>query len=312
MKLLNYILSAFMILTLIGCSPANNQNGEILLLLKTLDNPFFLEIKEGVKTEMDNKNLQYKLTVKAGAFEKDIETQRRVLESYISAKKNVLKGVIITPSGSQNELVRQIKKLNNLNIPVILVDTDIDIESLNDVGAYYDYYVGSDNLYGGKLAGEYLSKFLSQESKVLILNGPNNHETAMKRRNGFVNSIEELQIQLIERTANWREDEARKLVSSLISAGKNVDAIFAANDNMALGAIEAYRTIGRDEPIPVIVGFDAIDKAVEAIDSGKLAASIKQRPFTMGEKAVQLMFGNKAEGNNSREMVKLEVVSKDR
>ena len=311
MKLFYITLSLIVSIALYSCSPVENKNGEILLLLKTLDNPFFLEIQRGVTYETSKKYPTYKLSVKSGKYESDTETQRRILESYISAKKDVLKGVIITPSGSQSELVRQIKKLNDLNIPVILVDTNIDSESLSKAGAHYSYYVGSDNFYGGQLAGEYLSNHLSKGDNVLIINGPNNHETAIKRRYGFVNALNK-QVKIIERTANWRKDEARKSVSSLISSGEGIDAIFAANDNMALGAIEAFRTIGRDKPLPLIVGFDAIDDAVKAIDDGKLSATIKQQPYKMGVKAIQLLFEEKESEYNKMEMIKLELVRKDR
>lgn len=283
---------------------------EVLILVKTLDNPFFNSIVTGASSVFDQ-YVGVAVDVRGGEYENDAESQARILDTYILSSSNSLKGVLLTPSGSGSEVVTQIARLNANNIPVILIDTNIEDSALNSEQATYSYFIGSDNRLGGQIAGNYLNELLDDGAEILVLNGPNNHETAQERREGFFEAIEGKGFSVSERTANWREVEARAIVSGLIVGQYHFDAIFAANDNMALGAIEAYRTQGRDEQLPLVVGFDAIDEAVESVESGIMAATIRQQPEEMGRQAATLLMEMDVSVNKKRTQINvpLELIS---
>jgi len=281
----------------VSCSNDNHKKDRVLLLLKTLDNPFFDSIKKGVMDELGPDTDSMAVVIRAGTKESDISTQREVLNSFISqyveaTNKARLKGVILTPSASGDELTDYIKRLNDNNIPVVLVDTRINKASLIKADAHYETFIGSSNEDGGRLATDLMFKYLPEGGTILLLNGVEGHESAVARRKGFKSRLKEKQDKykhsLIERTANWRRDEARKIVEGLLALGENVDGVFAANDEMALGAYEAMRTAPNrnNGKFPVIIGFDAIDPAVQAVKAGELTATIEQDPYGMGKTAV--------------------------
>jgi len=282
----------------ISCSNNNAEEDNVLLLLKTLDNPFFESIKKGVFENWPKDSASPQIVARAGSKESDVSTQRQVLESFLNqyvqeGDGRHLRGVILTPSASNNELTGYIKRLNDHQVPVILVDTQIARTALDSAGAHYDVFIGSSNEQGGRLAADLIVKYAPAGGNILLLNGVDGHESAIARRKGFKDRLDELSknynIELTERTANWRRDEGRKTVEGLITLGHKIDAIFAANDEMALGAYEAVRTTpgAKNREMPIIIGFDAIDAAVQAVKDGSLTATIAQNPYGMGEAAVK-------------------------
>lgn len=282
-----------------GCrreaAPPKRPDSPILLvLLKSADNPFFQEIERGIRDGVNKLPEKYEVYVRAGTKEGDVTTQRRVLDDFIGRYVTGhptprLRAVFLTPSGSAGELVPQIKVLKRHGVTVILVDTQIAKSSLDQGQTSVDTFIGSNNKTGGAKAAAIVVRALPKGGRVLLLNGVAGQETAAARRDGFVEKINSLptksQFTIEERTCNWRRSEAYRTVDSLLGFGKRFDAIFAANDEMALGAVEAIRQYGK-EPRPVIVGFDAIDEAVQAVKDKRLAATLAQDPYGMGIKAV--------------------------
>lgn len=291
------VATSAIILFSASCTRSSEKSGEVLLLLKTLDNPFFESIKQGVLSKWSKSNAEIDLTIQAGAQESDVSTQQKSLDLFIAKTKSTAEersGVILTPSASGKELVRHVKKLNDQSVPVVLVDTLINSSALAAGNAHYDAFIGSSNEEGGRLAASLIKKYLPSGGRVLLLGGVQGHESAVARKEGFLSELGKVQdanFELIERTANWRRDEARKVVEALLALGERIDGIFAANDEMALGAYEAWRTSPRkkDDSEMVIIGFDAIESAVEAINACELTATIAQDPYGMGVAAVETL-----------------------
>jgi len=270
---------------ILACTENKKQNKDhVLLLLKTLDNPFFGSIQDGFLSKIDKKT---NVIVRAGNKEDDINTQKAILDSYImdpitNKKNGRLLGLVLTPSASNDELTNYIKELNHRNIPVIIVDTRINNDALIRAGANYQSFIGSSNYEGGQLAAKTLMiKTINKTDPILLLNGVIGHESATARRKGFLDYMKSNypNVSIIERTANWRRSEARQIVEGFIAIGKPVSGIFAANDEMALGVIEAIGN--KSKKIPII-GFDAIPEALNAVKEGGLTATIAQDPFEMG------------------------------
>lgn len=284
------LLLAGVILLFLSCNPSNKK--DVYILLKTTNNPFFTDILEGATNKVAN---NYDLIPKSGKREDDIESQLQALQLIVDESKSNptdIAGVIITPTSSKGELVPFIKQLIDKKIPVIIVDTKIEPEYLKKYGIDSLPFIASSNIEGGRQAGTLIlnSTNVTAGGDILILNGVDGQENAGVRNRGFheVSDTSSKKPTLTERTANWNRGEALNITSSLLSSGKRFQAVFAANDEMALGALQAI-TNGNITPKPIIVGFDATDEAKKSVKNGGITATIAQSPKQMGEESINML-----------------------
>ena len=308
-KCFAYTLAACLLFTL-SCNRGNTvttNQPTIALVLKTLNNPFFIDMRKGAQETAQK--LGVNLTVQAAEREVDVEKQMQIIENLIQTKVAAL---CITPSGSK-EVVPAIVKANKAGIPVIIVDTRVNPETLQAANGKVSGFIGSDNLAGGRVAGELIAQKLGGKGKVAILEGIPGHETGDSRLQGFREVMAKHPgIQIVSsQTANWERDQGFNVFQNMLQAHPDIDAVFAASDLMALGAVEAIAAAGKTGKIRV-VGFDALDDAKQAIARGAMDASVAQFPSEMGrvavENAVKVIRGEKLPPNT---LVKLEMVTKD-
>jgi ribose transport system substrate-binding protein len=171
---------------------------------------------------------------------------------------------------------------------VIVVDTRLDADAVSDSGVKTASFVGSDNYRGGRLIGEYLVKASGGNATVAVLEGIPGHETGDSRLRGFRDAIEGSPGITIaaSQTANWEREQGFTVFQNMLQAHPAIDTVFACNDMMALGAIEAIAAAGRTGKIRVL-GFDAVDDARRALMSGTMDATVAQFPDEMGRLAVE-------------------------
>jgi ribose transport system substrate-binding protein len=276
-------------------------------VLKTLNHPFFVDMRRGAQEAADRLGVQ--LDVQAAEREIDVEKQMQIVENMIQTGIGAL---AITPSGSR-EIISALVKARDAKVPIIVVDTRLDAKAAADAGVHAETFVGSDNYEGGKLAGSYLVKATNGKARVAILEGIPGHETGDSRLRGFreaVSSAPAITI-VASQPANWERDQGFNVFQNMLQAHPDIDAVFAASDLMALGAIEAIAAAGKTGKIRV-VGFDALDDAKKAIAAGTMEASVAQFPAEMGkiavESAVKAMHGEKLPPDI---VVNLAMVTKD-
>jgi ribose transport system substrate-binding protein len=274
----------------------NAEQPIILLVLKDYNNEFFRKIDEGFRSGMpEDLKKNYRLDVRYGSSWTDLSYERRQLDQYFAdyvsrQKEPRLKAVVITAGSSNDELTAEIKQLRDNHVVVVLADQRINPEALKRANTDYDAFIGTRNMEGGVLAANELVKHLPSGGTVLVLNGTTGVRAAIDRRLGFLNRLAELSKQngshykLIERTANFTRSEAQSTLDGLLSMGQQPEGIFAANDEMALGALEALRQ-KKSAHKTVVVGFDAIQEAVSAVKDGRLAATIAQDPVGIGKRS---------------------------
>ena len=265
----------------------NRQDGlgggpAVALVLKTLNNPFFIEMEAGAREAADSLGLE--LLVQAPDREIDVERQMQIVENLLQTDVDAL---LLTPSGSR-EIVPAVVKANQAGIPVVVVDTRIDAEALAAAGGRVQSFIGSDNVDGGRIAGQFVARALDGQGRVAVIEGIPGHETGDSRLRGFREAIaEQPGIEIVaSQTANWERDQAFNVTQNILQSHPDLDALFAANDVMALGAVEAVAAAGRTGDI-LIVGFDAQEEALAAIRDGRMAASLAQHPREMGRLAVE-------------------------
>ena len=288
-------------------APESNATPKIALVLKTLNHPFFVDMRRGAQEAADR--LGVRLDVQAAEREIDVEKQMQIVENMIQTG---IQALVIAPSGSR-EIVSALVKAREAKVPVIIVDTRLDEQAASAAGVRAETFVGSDNYEGGRLAGAYLLQATGGKARVGILEGIPGHETGDSRLRGFRDAIKDTPgiTILASQPANWERDQGFNVFQNMLQAHPNIDAVFAASDLMALGAIEAIAAAGKTGKIRV-VGFDALDDAKKAIAAGRMDASVAQFPSEMGrvavESAVKVIRGEKL---SSDSMVKLEMVTKE-
>jgi ribose transport system substrate-binding protein len=261
--------------------PAQAETFTVAFVPKALNSPFWADMQQAAEREAATQGIE--LVSLAADRETDVERQYQIIENLIQQKVDA---ILLSPAGSK-ELVPAIRKANDADIPVLLLDTRIDRAAAESVGARVLTYIGSDNFEGGAVAGRYLAARLGGRGNVAIIEGISGHETADQRRLGFLKSIEARPgIRVVaSQTANWERARAYTVAENLLQAHPELDAIFAANDEMALGALEAVAAAKRSERVSVI-GFDAIPDAVANIRAGRLLGSVAQFPGEMGRLGV--------------------------
>lgn len=280
------------ILSLLGCNrnDVDKNAPTIALVMKTANNPFFIDMERGAR--MAAEELGVNLIVQAAEREVDVDKQMQIIENLIQRRIDAL---CLTPSGSE-EIVPAIVKANRANIPVLIIDSKVDEAALQAAGAQTVTFIGSDNFEGGKVAGEKIVEELNGHGRIAILEGIPGHETGDARLAGFHAAIADnpgLEV-VASQTANWERAMGFTVFQNILESNPEVEALFACNDMMALGAIEAIAAAGKTGEI-IVVGFDAVRDARDAISSGEMLGSVAQFPSEMGrlgvEKAVELLNG---------------------
>ena len=263
-----------------AAAPADKPT--IALVVKTLNNPFFIEMQKGAEDAAQK--LGVNLVVQAADREMDVERQMQIIENLIERKVSAL---CITPSGSR-EIVPVIVKANQAKIPVLIVDTRADEKALAAAGGKIATFIGSDNYDGGKIAGAFLAQKLGGTGRVVVLEGIPGHETGDARLRGFREAVAQSPvIQIVaSQPANWERDQGFNVFQNILQAHPGVQALFACSDLMALGATEAIAAAGKTGQI-LVVGFDAQPEAREAIRKGVMAATVAQFPAKMGVMAIE-------------------------
>ncbi|MDP3720292.1 MAG: sugar ABC transporter substrate-binding protein [Acidobacteriota bacterium] len=286
-------------------APGGDARPKVALVLKTLNHPFFVEMRSGAQEAADRLGVQ--LEVQAAEREIDVEKQMQIVENLIQAR---IQALVIAPSGSR-EIVAALVKARDATVPIVIVDTRLDEATAEAAGVRPATFVGSDNYEGGKLAGAFLAAAAGGKARVAILEGIPGHETGDSRLRGFRDAIKNSPgITIVaSQPANWERDQGFSVFQNMMQAQADIDAVFAASDLMALGAIEAIAAAGKTGTIRV-VGFDALDDAKKAIAQGTMLASVAQFPFEMGqvavESAVKVMRGETVPASI---MVRLEMVT---
>jgi ribose transport system substrate-binding protein len=177
-----------------------------------------------------------------------------------------------------------VESANEAGIPVITVDRASN-------GGKVVCHIASDNVEGGRMAARYIAKVLNGKGKVVELVGIPGTSAARDRGKGFEEELAKYPgLQLVaKQTANFNRAEGLTVMENILEAHPDIDAVFAQNDEMALGAIEAIKAAGKLDDI-IVVGFDAIPDAIEAIKKGEMEATIAQQPYLMGQLAVTKAF----------------------
>ncbi|OOF46847.1 ribose ABC transporter substrate-binding protein RbsB [Rodentibacter trehalosifermentans] len=280
MKKVTALTSAVLLgLSLSGAAFAQDT---IALAVSTLDNPFFVTLKDGAQQKADE--LGYQLVV--------LDSQNDPAKELANVEDLTVRGakvLLINPTDSE-AVGNAVAIANRNNIPVITLDRGAAKGNVVS-------HIASDNIAGGKMAGDFIAQKLGNGAKVIQLEGIAGTSAARERGEGFKQAIETHKFNvLVSQPADFDRTKGLNVTENLLASKAEVQAIFAQNDEMALGALRAVNAANKKV---LIVGFDGTDDGIKAVKSGKLAATIAQQPNLIGSLGVmtadKILKGEKVE-----------------
>jgi len=242
------------------------------LSVSTLNNPFFVNLRDGAQEAADELGIELLVT----DAQDSVSTQISDIEDLVQRDVDVL---IINPTDSA-AVVPVVMAANGSSIPVIAVDRGVD-------GGMLAYFIASDNVAGGAAAAEYICEQLGGMGAVVELEGIPGVSATNERGQGFNDYMSEncADAEIVARqTANFNRAEGLTVMENILTAQPDIDAVFAHNDEMALGALQAIEASDRDI---LVVGFDATDDAVAAVDACRMGATVAQLPAQLGRQAIE-------------------------
>lgn len=278
-KILALMVTGTMLVTMGGCNAITidgkenvreGSSGNVIgFSVSTLNNPFFVTLTEGAKKAASEKNVEL-VVVDAGD---DAAKQTSDIEDLVS--RNV--GVLIVNPVDSDAVAPAVKSAMSQGIKVIAVDRGVN-------GVDVDCQIASDNVAGARMATEYLMELVGEGAKVAELQGVPGASATIDRGEGF-HQVADKSLQVAaSQTANFNRAEGMTVMENILQSDGAIKGVFAHNDEMALGAVEAVAASGKDIKI---VGFDATDDAQKAVKDGKMAATVAQKPDKMGETAIE-------------------------
>lgn len=244
---------------------------KIGFVISTQDNPFFVNLKDGAVKE--SQKLGYDLIV--------LDSQNDPSKELSNVEDLLVRGVdvlLINPTDS-DAVISSVRAANRAHVPVVTLDRGAN-------GGKVVSHVASDNIAGGKLAGEFLADKLNGKGNIIELEGIPGTTAARDRGQGFNEAIKGKLNIVASQAADFDRTKGLNVTENLLQAYPNVQAIFAQNDEMALGASKAAEASGKNNIL--IVGFDATEDAITAVKNGTMAATIAQNPEKIGSEGIDV------------------------
>lgn len=252
---------------------AASSLGAVGFSISTLNNPFFVSMADGAKSAAKEQGIDLTV-VDAG---NDAAKQSTDIEDLVAKKIKVL---IVNPVDSAS-VAPTVKDAIAAGIKVIAVDRYVE-------GKIQDCFIGTDNVKAGETAGKYFLQKVGQGAKIAVLEGIPGASSAIERNQGFLNAIKGKVNIVASQTANYDRSQGLTVTENILQAHPDIKGILSANDEMALGAVQAVEAAGKVPGKDILVsGFDAGDDARKAVKDGKMIFTVEQQTTKMGQTAVQ-------------------------
>ncbi|MEU1133423.1 substrate-binding domain-containing protein [Streptomyces sp. NPDC005900] len=291
-----YAVAAVVVAAVVGAvsffdSGSSGTSTKLGMSLSTLNNPFFVQMKEGAQAEAEKAGVDLTVT----DAQNDASQQSNQLQNFTGEG---VQAVIVNPVDS-DAAGPAVRAANKQDIPVVAADRGVNKATTATL-------VASDNVAGGRLAAKTLAAKLGSKGKVIVLQGTPGTSASRERGQGFAEGIKAYPgIDVVARQpADFDRTKGLDVMTNLLQSHKGVTGVFAENDEMALGAVKALGDkAGRTVPV---VGFDGTPDGLKAVEAGTLYASVAQQPRELGRIAVENAV-RAARGKKVRETVKVPV-----
>jgi D-allose transport system substrate-binding protein len=298
---------AALVALIISATPVAAED-EFVFMLRAKGNPYWTKVATAIEESAHKRGI--KATVYQSQSDTSAEEQLNACLTLIQRKPRFIALVATTTSVG----IRCLKSAQERGISVAELDSTIPIAEAMKAGVKLAFSVGSDNYLIGELAAGFAAEQLSRRAgTVVVLEGAVGNEPGRQRVEGFTAAIKRTLPHVTiaaSVAADWDRLKAMNLTLDLLARGSTIDVIFAANDLMALGAVEALKTKGSLASTAVI-GVDGTEDALRSIKSGEMQATVAQVPELLGRRAVELAIERiSSVGETHVETIKTPVVTR--
>ncbi|MDW4897913.1 substrate-binding domain-containing protein [Streptomyces californicus] len=253
-------------------SGSSGGTTKVGMSLSTLNNPFFVQMKQGAQAEAEKAGVDLTVT----DAQNDASQQANQLQNFTSSG---VSSIIVNPVDS-DAVGSGVRSANKADIPVVAADRGVNKAETATL-------VASDNVAGGRLAADALADKLGGKGSIVILQGTAGTSASRERGAGFAEGIKAYPgIKVVaKQPADFDRTKGLDVMTNLIQSHPGVTGVFAENDEMALGAVKA---LGSKAGTSVsVVGFDGTPDGLTAVEAGTLYASVAQQPAELGKIAVR-------------------------
>jgi ribose transport system substrate-binding protein len=248
------------------------------VVLKGLDNPFFVAMYEGVKAEAGRRAAH--TSVRAATGNADLKGQAALVRALVAGREDCY---VVNPIAATN----LVGALRGATRPIVNIDSPIDAAAAKGAGVRIRSFIGTNDFAAGRLAGAKMASLLRGGGTVALIGGLPESVNSRRRLNGFERGIRGTGVRVAVRVdADYVRATAEAAAERILHTHPRLSGFFAVNDLMALGVADAARTAGRAGEIPII-GVDGIPEALDAVRDGSISATVSQYPYVMGQMAVE-------------------------
>ena len=264
------LLAAFAATTAIPAF-ATPAHPKVALVMKSLANEFFQTMEEGAKADQKQHASEYTLVANGIKDETDTTAQIKIIQQMIAEKVDA---IVLAPADSK-ALVPVVKQAVDAGVLVVNIDNQLDGAALAEKGLTVPF-VGPNNRSGAKLVGDYLAKKLKAGDKVGILEGVSTTFNAQQRTAGFKDAMAAVNAAVVSvQSGQWEMEQGNTVASAMLREHPDLKALLCGNDNMALGAVAAVKTAGKNGQV-YVVGYDNIDAVKPLLAEGRMLATADQ------------------------------------
>jgi ABC-type sugar transport system substrate-binding protein len=258
-----------------GAKPAKVRVG---VVLKSLDNPFFVTMYEGVRSETVRRGASS--SVRAATGNANPAGQARLVRELVAEGKDCY---VVNPITSSN----LIAPLRGVKRPIVNVDSPIDAAAAKRAGVHVETFIGTNDFAAGKAAAATMVSLLPGGGTIALVGGTADSVNSLRRLSGFEHGIRGTRLRLIARVdADYARDEAEVAADGILRAHPGLAGFFVVNDEMALGVEVAVRSAGKAGTV-AIIGVDGTSEVLAAVRDGSISATVSQYPYVMGQMAIE-------------------------
>lgn len=256
---------------------------KIAMVLKTLANPFWVAMKEGIEAEAKKQNV--KVDIFSVDSEDDVQGQLKKVEDALAQKYSALG---VAPLTAVN-LIPVIVQANKAGLPVVNIDEKVDMKELKNAGGKVWGFVTTDNVKVGEKGGKAIVDKVG-EGEVAIIEGKAGNASGADRRDGAKKAFEaNSKIKIVaSQPADWDRVKALDVATNIMQKNPNLKGFYCCNDTMALGAVEAVKNAGKAGKV-FVVGTDGAPEAIAAVKDGSLLATVGQDPGEIGASSLRIL-----------------------
>jgi ribose transport system substrate-binding protein len=270
------VVAALALMALAGCGSGGAGDVRVGFVPKSLNQEYWVNTQKGA--EAGGAKGHARVLTKAGLDDTQIVEQIDLVENLLAQDVDAL---VIAPADS--DLLKPVLEKAARRMPVVLFDSDIPGWKPKTA------YVGTQNEAGGEKAGRYIHDLLHGRGSIAVVSGIPGSEVGIQRVDGMKKGLEKAGggIKVVkEVTGQFDREQAVGAMEDILQTNPDLNAVFCANDQMALGAMQAIAAHKQTDQIKLI-GFDGSLEATQHILQGDMQATIAQDPYGMAEQGVE-------------------------